>query len=447
MNSYLRMMVATGVAAFVGANVAPAGAVMATDFVPAKLRTMGKTSVPIAGSGVVILKVLVKADGSFQVQNVIKSTNPADNAAALDIARHSSYRVALRGGKPATSFYDFTLRFSGKSVAGTSDSEGGSTVGGTGGSQSAKIAGMLRSGNYNGAKAAATAYLASHPNDDLVNSYLGLANSFLNDEVAGAAAFDKVSQIPKNYVVVAAQTYGVAAVKTAAQNPQQALAYAQKAMSLHPDSNAYFALGYAQLRANDAASAVTTLKKAHDLTFANPKSGVKDKVAVDTQLLQAYAQLKDSANQQATLAEIKQLDPTSTAGARVVAQGYFDQAQAATQAGKYADAIKLWEQGAQADPSQAVTGYGQAALLFSHLDKPDFQGMSTEADKALAAKPDDAVANYAKGVALVQLGVQNRDDATKKKGIEFLNKADAEAKAANMLGLATSIENFIKSIK
>lgn len=447
MNSFLRSLAAIAIVAFAGAEAAPAGAVLATDFTPAKLRTMGKTAVPIAGSGVVILKVLVKADGSFQVQNVIKSTNPADNAAALDIARHSTYRVALRGGKPATTFYDFTLRFSGKSVAGTSDSQGGTTIGGSGGSQSARISAMLHRGDYRGAKAAATAYLAAHPNDDVVNSYLGIADSFLNDEVSAAAAFDKVSQIPSGYVSIAAQTYSVAAIKSAAQNPQQALAYAQKAMKLHADSNAYFALGYAQLRNNDAASAIPNLKKAHDLTFASTKSSVKDKEAVDTQLLQAYAQVKDTASVQATLAEIKQLDPTSTAGAQVVARGYFDQAQAETQAGKYADAIKDWENGAKADPNEAVTGYGQAALLFSHLDKPDFQAMSAEADKALAIKSDDPVANYAKGVALVQIGVGNKDDATKKKGIEYLNKADAEAKAANMIGLATSIENFIKSIK
>lgn len=447
MKSYSGLMVASAVAVFVGANVAPANAILATDFTPAKIKHIAKTGVPIGGSGVVVMKVLVKANGTFQVQNIIRSTNSADNAAALDIARHSTYRVALRGGKPATTFYDFTLRFSGKTVAGTSDSEGGTTIGGTGSSQTSKIAGMLRTGNYNGAKAAATTYLASHPNDDLVNSYLGLANTFLNNDVAAAAAFDKAAQIPKNYLVVAAQAYSVAAIQMANQNPTQALAYAQKAESLHADGNSYFALGVAQLASNDPASAVTNLKKARDLAFANPKTSTKEKVAIDTQLLRAYSGNKDSANAQVTLAEIKQLDPTSNAGARMVAQGYFDQAAADVQAGKTADAIKDFEAAAKADPTQAVTGYGQAALLFSHLEKPDYKGMSAEADLALALKSDDAIANYAKGVALVNLGVQNKDDASKKQGIVFLNKADAEAKAANMIGLSTQIENFISSIK
>lgn len=445
MKSSLRLLVATGVVAIVGANIAPASAVYATDYVPPKLKHMGTTSLPIAGSGKVILKVLVKPDGSFTVQNVIKSTNPADNAAAIDLAKHSSYTPAMRGGKPTLAFYDFTLRFSGKSVAGAGDSASSTSAGG---SQASKIAGMLRSGNYNGAKTAAVAYLAAHPNDDLVNSYLGLANTFLNDDIAAAQAFDKASTIPKNYLSVAGQAYSLAAIQSTAQNPQQALAYAQKAVQLHADGNSYFALGVAQLHNNDAASAVTNLKKAHDLAFAaSAKASVKDKVGIDTQLLAAYSQLKDTANMNATLAEIKQLDPKSNAGARIVAQQAYDQANVDAGAGKTADAIKDYERGAIADPESAVTGYANAALLMSHLDKPDFKAMSDEADKALAAKADDPLANYAKGVALVNLGQQNKDEASKKKGIEYLNKADAEAKAANMIGLATAIENFIKSIK
>ena len=102
----------------------PAVAQYANEFSPAKLVTQGKTSLDIVGSGLVIVQVQVNADGTHQVIKVIKSTNPGDNDAAMDIAKNSSYRPAHRGTTPVTAFYDFTLKFNGKSVA-SSQSEGG----------------------------------------------------------------------------------------------------------------------------------------------------------------------------------------------------------------------------------------------------------------------------------------------------------------------------------
>jgi len=442
MNFILRTAMASGIALFIGVNALPAAAVLATDYVAPKLSHLGKTGVGVAGTGKVIVKVLVKADGSFQVINVIRSTNPGDNPAALDIAKHSTYRVALRGGKPATAFYDFTLNFNGKSYA---SADAGGDSGNSGikaNSQTSAITKMLRSGNYAGAKAAATVYLTSHPGDVLAQSYLGLSNAFLGDDVAAAQAFDQVSSIPKQYQSLAAQTYALAAIKLTSTSPTQALAYAQKSMAIHPDGNAYFALGVAQLANNDAAGAVTNLKKARDAAMADSKTTTKEKVAIDSELLQAYTQTNDSADAQTTAAEIKQLDPSSTAAQRIVAQAAYTQADQLAKAGKYPESIKQWEIGAQADPKSAVTGYSQAALVMGRMDKPDFKAMSAEADKAIAAKADDPLANYAKGVALVNMG----DPASKKSGIDFLNKADAEAKAANMIGLSLTIENFIKSI-
>ena len=61
------------------------------------------------------MQVQVNADGSHKAIKVIRSTNPGDNAAAMDIAQNSSYRPAHRGSTPVTSFYDFTLKFNGKS--------------------------------------------------------------------------------------------------------------------------------------------------------------------------------------------------------------------------------------------------------------------------------------------------------------------------------------------
>jgi len=446
MNFFLRTATAAGIGLFIGANALPAAAVLATDYVAPKLSHIGKTTMAIAGSGKVIVKVLVKANGSFQVINVIRSTNPADNAAALDLAKHSTYHPALRGGKPTTAFYDFTLNFNGKSYA--SEDSAGSSSGNSessgikSNSQTATISNMLRSGNYAGAKTASATYLSSHPGDVLAQSYLGLANAFLGDDVAAAQAFDQVSSIPKQYQSLAAQTYALAAIKVQSTSPTQALAYAQKSMAIRPDSNAYFALGVAQLANNDAANALTNLKKARVLALADTKTTIKEKVAIDSELLQAYTQTNDSADAQTTAAEIKQLDPSSNAAQRVVAQAAYNQALQLEKDAKYADAIKQWELGAQADPESAVTGYSHAALDMGRMDKPDFKAMSAEADKAIAAKSDDVYANYAKGVALVDIG----DPASKKSGIDFLNKADTEAKAANMIGLSLTIENFIKSI-
>ena len=447
MNFILRMVTASGITLFVGASALPVQAALATDYQAPKLAHMGKTTIAIAGSGKVIVKVLVKANGSFQVMNVIKSTNPGDNAAALDLAKHSAYHVALRGGKPTTAFYDFTLNFNGKSYASDESGGAGSSASSDGSgiktnSQTSAIAKMLRSGNYTGAKAAAATYLAAHPGDMLVQSYLGLSNAFLGDDVAAAQAFDQASSIPKQYQSLAAQTYALAAIKLQTTNATQALAYAQKSMSMHPDGNAYFALGVTQLANNDAATAITNLKKARDLASADPKTTTKEKVAIDSELLQAYTQTSDTADAQSIAAEIKQLDPTSNAAQRVIAQAAYTQADALAKAGKYADSVKQWEIGAQADPESAVTGYSQAALVLGRMDKPDFKAMSAEADKAIAAKADDPLANYAKGVALVNMG----DPASRASGITFLNKADTEAKAANMIGLSLTIENFIKSI-
>ncbi|GAC1504905.1 MAG: hypothetical protein NVS1B6_12880 [Steroidobacteraceae bacterium] len=49
MNLFVRMTGAVAAAAIIGAGAAPAGAVLATDYIAPKLAQMGKSSVPIAG--------------------------------------------------------------------------------------------------------------------------------------------------------------------------------------------------------------------------------------------------------------------------------------------------------------------------------------------------------------------------------------------------------------
>jgi len=402
MNSFFRLTALIAVAGLAG--ITSASAALSSDYKPPKLAQLGKTSVPIGGSGTVVVKVLVKADGSFAVQNVIRSTNHADDDAALDIAKNSTYHVGLHGGKPTTAFYDFTLKFKGKSFAAADQSTGSS------GGSVAAINRMLRASNFVGA----------------------------------AAEFDKLGSIPSRYASVAGSTYATAAVQMQQSNAQQALAYGQKAVSLTPVSNSYFALGVAQLANNDNAGAVTSLKRAHDMG-GGPRTS-KDRVILDKYLLQAYNATGNSAGATAITAEIAQLAPSGAGGGVSPAQSFYNQAVAAENAGRFEDAVKLFEQGAQADPASAVTGYAQAAFAIGKMDKPDLNRMKMEADKAVAAKPDDPAGNYAEGVALTQLGLQNNNAAQKKQGLDFLNKADAEAKAANIPVLVKGIENFIKSI-
>jgi hypothetical protein len=115
MNQSLRVL-SIAVAALFAVGQIPARAQYATEFVPAKLIKEGKTSTTIAGSGKVVVQVQVNADGSHKVTKIISSTNSGDNAAATEIANSSTYRPARRGTTPITAFYDFTLRFSGRTV-------------------------------------------------------------------------------------------------------------------------------------------------------------------------------------------------------------------------------------------------------------------------------------------------------------------------------------------
>ncbi|PZR58542.1 MAG: hypothetical protein DLM50_03420 [Candidatus Meridianibacter frigidus] len=455
MKSILR---AAAVAAAFGALVwsaLPVTAAYKADYVPAKLKTLGRSTVPIAGTGTVIVQVLVNADGSFRVQRVIKSTNRADNPAAMDIAAHSTYRPALQGGKPAMKFYDFTIHFRGKSVStgGSYPSSGGSGTRMSSSSgfsaEAIKVNHMLHNGNYAGAKAEATSYLGQHPTDQGVQLFLALADASTSDSQGAADAFDKLNTIPSEYRSAAAQAYAVAAVKMSATQADQALAYAQKAFAMQKDGNTYFAMGVAQLASGSTSEAVTNLKRAHDIAFANSRIPARDKIGIDQKLLEAYTKAGDQAGAATIAGEIKQLDPSSNAAGVAMANTHFANAKVAMDANKFDVAAQEFEAAGSANSSDQltlVTAYANAALTVRRMDKPNLDREKADADRAIAAKSDDALANYAEGLALLDLSQQKRDNSLKIQGISFLNKADAEAKAANNIGLATSIENILKQV-
>lgn len=212
----------------------PALAQYSSEFTPAKLLQQGKTSTSIAGSGTVVVQVQVNADGSHKAIKVIRSTNSGNNAAAMEIAQSSSYRPAHRGSTPVTSFYDFTLRFNGKLVVQNATDEGGSApTGGSVSPEASQVAALIRRGDYAAAKSKAQAELLNSPGDESLRQMLGIAAYNSSDFTTAAEAFDKVPSIGSQYKPIAADSLATAAVKMAQDNPTQALAYAQKAVTLN----------------------------------------------------------------------------------------------------------------------------------------------------------------------------------------------------------------------
>lgn len=155
MNQSLRVL-SIAVATLFAVGQIPARAQYASEFVPAKLIKEGKTSTTIAGSGKVVVQVQVNADGSHKVTKIISSTNSGDNAAATEIANSSTYRPARRGSTPITAFYDFTLRFSGRTVVQSSSGSSGVSLSGASLTPAAsQVAALIRAGQYAQAKSKA----------------------------------------------------------------------------------------------------------------------------------------------------------------------------------------------------------------------------------------------------------------------------------------------------
>ncbi|HTU83596.1 MAG TPA: TonB family protein [Candidatus Acidoferrales bacterium] len=417
----------------------PARAQYSTEFTPAKLVKQGTTSQSVAGSGTVVVQVQVNADGSHKAIKVIHSTNAGDNAAAMEIAQNSSYRPAHKGATPVTAFYDFTLKFNGKSVA-QSTEQGGSIASMS--PEAEKIASLIKAKQYAQAKSQAQAALISSPGDASLREMLGIAAYDDNDPQTAAQAFDHVPSVGKQYQPIAAASFAQAAVAMSQTNPEQSLAYAQKAYAMTPDTNTRFALGVAQLGNKQNADALATLKGVREAAMSDPKTSTADKVHIDSELLSAYLANNDTQGAATIAAEIKRLDPTSTIPGRVVGNQMLQAGVDAATAKNYDEAIKDFDNAAsQGDPEVAVTAYDQAAFTVARMDHPDYKRMQSYADKALAIKPDDAAANFAEGVAIVGSG------GDKTKALASLQKADALAKQQGNETLALNIENFIKQQK
>ncbi|HET9029490.1 MAG TPA: hypothetical protein VFN49_04880, partial [Candidatus Aquilonibacter sp.] len=358
------------------------------------------------------------------------------------IAQNSKYKPATRNGKPTTTFYDFILKFNGKSVAAQSEEtgEGVDTAAATG--AAAPIAAAIRGGKYQEAIGKANTALVSSPGNPTILQLLGEAQFFNKNYADAAATFGKVGTIGKPYQQVAAQAYANAAVTLATTDAATALTYAQKAVATQDNSNSQFALGVAQLGNKQYTQAAATLKAVGDKT-TDPKT----KAAIDRQLLSAYLGANDTAGANATEAELKQLDPNGGGAGATVAVHYIDLGNAAMNAKNWSEAVKDYDQAAAAgDAKLAVTANTGAAFALLSMEKPDFTKAHEYAIKAVTAGPNDAQANFAAGVATAGIYATGKKASDKQQALDYLNKADQLAKAAGNVTLAQQIENQIKNI-
>jgi TonB family protein len=414
------------------------------DYSIAKVIKQGTTTQPIAGSGTVQVQVQVNADGTHKVVKVLKSDNRGDNAAAMEIAQTSTYRPARRGSTPITTFYDFNLRFNGKSAQTPEESV---ISGGMGGGDTAAIDALVRAGKYKDAIAKANAALLSSPGNPAVLQLLGVAQYYDNDFVEAATTFNRVNDIKKPFQPIAAQAFATGAVRVSATNPSQSLDFAHKAMALSGgDSTSKFALGVAQLANKQYPDALATLKSVHDQLGDDPKAKAA-KVNVDQELLQAYLAVNDPAGAQATANEMKSLDPSGNGAARAIAQHYLQAGNDAMKAADYAGALKDFDQAASSgNASDAVTANTFAAFAIMSMPKPDYDKAKQYALKAVATSPDDVQANYAAGVAYADIYATSKKNDDKTQALTYLKKSDQLAKAAGNEGLALQIESQIKNI-
>jgi TonB family protein len=412
MNPTTRLFAALALGAFSLASLPlAASAQTGTYYTPPKLLKQAEPSSPIVAKGAVTVQVFVHKNGSIGAVKVQKSTNHGDDAAALEIAKNSSYKAGIRDGKPIDAFYTMALKFTGSSVV----NDTGSTV-----NQVTQANALIRANKFADAKTVLDSYLSAHPGDKDAEALLGVADAYLNDAGGAAAAFDAAGTIPERFKIVAAKAYADAAVDALkAKNNDQAIALSDKALALQQNVNTLYIQGTAYANAQKYPQAIADLEKAK----AQAASGHADSAtmnAIDGSLATAYVFGGQTAKGVALAKELKQRDPSNTRVDDTLAAYYNQQAVAAMNAGKKDEAVADLESAAQAVPSRAAVLYVQAANVLSQGTAVDWKRVKAEADKALAVAPSDPRANYVAGIALA-----NQGDS--KGAVPLLQKAKANA--------------------
>jgi tetratricopeptide (TPR) repeat protein len=373
----------------------PASAQTSTFYTQPKIIKQGANTSPIAGNGAVTLQVFVHKDGSIGTVKIEKSTNHADDAAATEIAKASTYKPGVRDAKPIDAYYTMVLKFNGTSVVNDT---------GTDSSDLVAANALIRANKFSDAKAKLDAFLTAHPGDKDAEALLGVADGYLNDSADAATAFDAAGTIPDQFKVVAAKAYVDAAVDALkAKNNDQAIALSSKALALQQNVNTLYVQGTAYANAQQYPQAIADLEKAKAMATSG-RSDAATLNAIDASLATSYIMGGQPDKGLALAQEIKHRDPSNTRVDDTLAAYYNQQAVAAMKAGKQMDAVADLENAAKALPSRAAVLYIQAANVLSQGSKPDWKAVKAEADKALAVDPNDPRANYVAGVALANSG-------------------------------------------
>lgn len=404
-------------------------------FVPAKILTKGTNTTAIAGDGEVKVQVLVKKDGSFEVQKVESSTNPADNAAALEVAKTSTYQPATSGGKPADSFYTYVVRFAGSTASGPS-----TATPSTAGAQSPQA--LIVAGHYAQAKAQLQAALQANPNDAQANLLLGVADTYLNADADAVAAYEKAGTIPPQYRGIAAQAYEKNATELLnAQKDSDALTVAQKAVELAPDSfSGYYVRGTAESNTGNYAAGQTDLQKAQTLA-QSAKADDKTQSVIAYNLMVAQLNAGDTTQAAQTAKDVVRFDSSKQDLVdKALVNGFNSNAQTMVKAGKVDDAVALLESAAKTYPSYAGQLYAQAAAAMTYAKTPDWKRVKSEADKAISSDPTGGFANYLAGLALANSG-------DLKGAKNYIDKAKTSADYKSDAGFAKQVDTLALNIQ
>ena len=405
-----------------------------TAYTPPKLIKQGTSTSNSGGTGSVTIQVFVKKDGSFTVSRIIKSTNSADDAAAMEIAKTATYKPALRDGKVVDAYYDYEMTFGGAGAMEAAPKPSGS-------GPTADAYALIRNGKYADAKTELTTYLQSHPGDVQANTLLGVANAFAGDSEAAAAAFDAVPTIPDQYHALAVQAYGThASNMLTAQKYPEAVTAATHLVALSPESlNGYYVRGLANADQQKFKDALPDLQKALDLS----KSGKTDtKTTSSIEFNLAIAQLNTGAYDaaSATAKDVVRLDPLQQpklAQAEYVAVA--NDAIASANAGKADDAVAKFDAGAATFPASAANFYGQAAFIMLTQKSPDYKKLKAEADKSLALDPANGHALFVNAFVAAQAG----DGKT---ALADMNKAKASPLYGSDASFAKQVDDNLKKL-
>jgi tetratricopeptide (TPR) repeat protein len=412
-------------AAVTGASQSP----QATSYTPPKLVQRGSTATAPGGNGAVTVQVLVKKDGSSTVIKVLKSSNEADNATALAIAKTSTYKPGIRNGQTIDAYYDYVLSFG-------TDTAAAPAISGTGAALAA-----IRAGKYDDAKSLLQTYLQAHPTDTDAYTLLGVANTFGGDLPGAAAAFDKAGTIPDQYKALAEQAYEKnAGALLDDKKYTDSIAAAGHAIDVNPQSlQGYYVRGVAEANMQNDTAAIIDLQKARTIAAAT-KSDDKTQVTLAYSL--AIAQL-DAGLYGEAATTAKEVSRTDTARSEQIDKhasvAVANAAIALANQGKTAESVSRFESGANAFPRAAPGLIAQAATVLATDKKPDWDKVQAEANKALALNPNSGRAEFILGIAAA-----NQKDP--KGALDYMNKAKASSDYSSDAPLAKQIDTALKQL-